>query len=161
LILHAGLIALPVAGRWRGVLIEGPSGAGKSDLALRALDLGFRLVADDRVVIWTSQGRLFGRAPDALAGLIEVRGQGVARVPPLRFSEILLSAECGASERIPAPQTTDYLGVRVVKVRIQPLEASAPAKMRRALEWLGQGPEGAYQAGFAAGVTPHAGGDSR
>ena len=52
-------------GGWRGALIEGPSGAGKSDLALRALDAGFRLVADDRVVVWTSGGRLFGRAPDA------------------------------------------------------------------------------------------------
>lgn len=161
MILHAGLIALQVAGRWRGALIEGPSGCGKSDLALRALDQGFNLVADDRVLIWTSQGRLFGRAPDTLAGLIEVRGQGVQRMRALRFTEVALVAQCAEAERMPEPETADYLGVHVVKVRIQPLEASAPAKMRRALEWLGQGPEGAYQTGFAVGVTPRAGGDSR
>jgi serine kinase of HPr protein (carbohydrate metabolism regulator) len=64
MILHAGLVALRLAGFWRGALICGPSGAGKSDLALKALDAGFRLVADDRVV-WPrprSPGRI-GRGP--------------------------------------------------------------------------------------------------
>ena len=49
---HAGLIAARSNGPWRGVLIEGEAGAGKSDLTLRALAAGFRLVADDRVVLW-------------------------------------------------------------------------------------------------------------
>ena len=65
MIRHAGLIARRMGGVWRGVLIEGPSGAGKSDLALRALDQGFRLVADDRVVVWTDAGRLgYGTTSD-------------------------------------------------------------------------------------------------
>ena len=50
MIAHAGLLAQRIGGRWKGALIEGPSGAGKSDLALKALDAGFRLVADDRVM---------------------------------------------------------------------------------------------------------------
>ena len=37
MIVHAGLIAMRLRGRWRGALIEGPAGAGKSDLALRCL----------------------------------------------------------------------------------------------------------------------------
>ena len=82
MILHAGLIAARIAGFWRGVLIEGPSGSGKSDLALRALSQGFRLVADDRVVVWASGGRLFGRAPEILNGLIELRGLGVRNACP-------------------------------------------------------------------------------
>ena len=61
MILHAGLVARRQDGYWRGVLIEGASGAGKSDLALRALDHGFRLVADDRVVVWASGGALYGQ----------------------------------------------------------------------------------------------------
>ena len=69
MIRHAGLVALRWRGDWQGVLIEGPPGSGKSDLALRALTEGFRLVADDRVLLWTSGGRLWGRAPDVLAGL--------------------------------------------------------------------------------------------
>ena len=83
MILHAGLIARRLNGYWHGVLIEGPAGAGKSDLALRALDLGFRLVSDDRTQVFAALGRLFGRAPDSLSGQIEVRGLGV--VGPVEF----------------------------------------------------------------------------
>ena len=48
---HAGLLARWTGGHWRGVLIEGESGSGKSDLALRALDDGWSLVADDRTLL--------------------------------------------------------------------------------------------------------------
>ena len=51
MIVHAGLVALRHGGLWRGALITGPSGSGKSDLALRCLEHGFRLVADDRVLL--------------------------------------------------------------------------------------------------------------
>ena len=161
MIVHAGLVALRLGGAWRGALIEGPSGCGKSDLALRCLDAGFRLVADDRVLLWTSGGRLFGRAPDALHGLIEVRGLDVIRAPALSYGEIALVAACGEAERLPDPEVVDRLGMHLPRIMIQPLEASAPAKMRRALEWVGQGAEGAYQPRFAVSVSPRPGGDSR
>ncbi len=86
MIVHGGLIARRLGEHWRGVLIEGPSGAGKSDLALRALERGFSLVADDRVRLFVSGGRLYGRAPSALAGLIEARGIGVTRRPFVAFA---------------------------------------------------------------------------
>jgi hypothetical protein len=134
LIRHAGLIAVRQGGYWRGVLIEGPPGAGKSDLALRALEQGFSLVADDRVLLWTSGGRLFGRAPDALAGLLEVRALEVVRVPALRLAEVALVAHCGAAERIPDPRFAEIAGVCLPLMEIDPREASAPAKLRRALD---------------------------
>ena len=133
MIRHAGLVARRAQGRWRGVLIEGPSGAGKSDLALRALEQGFRLVADDRVLLWVSGGRLFGRAPDALAGLLEVRGVDVVEVPALAYAEVALVVRCGDPERIPEPQAADLLGVRLPAVTLPALEASAAAKLSRAL----------------------------
>jgi serine kinase of HPr protein (carbohydrate metabolism regulator) len=133
LIRHGGLVALHGASGWRGVLIEGPSGAGKSDLALRALAQGFRLVADDRVELWVSGGRLFGRAPDALQNLIEVRGLGVVEEPALPFAEVVLIARCGAPERLPEAQTQDVLGVRTPLVIVNAKEPSAPAKLSRAL----------------------------
>jgi serine kinase of HPr protein (carbohydrate metabolism regulator) len=140
---HAGLLALRLKGHWRGVLIEGPSGAGKSDLALRCLAAGFRLVADDRVLLWTSGGRLYGRAPDALAGLIEVRGLGVMAAPALNFSEIALVVACvegpAAVERHPDPESAGLLGVSLPLRRLWPLEHAAPAKLRLALEYLGHG----------------------
>jgi len=130
---HAGLIAQRIGGRWQGVLIEGPSGAGKSDLALRALDQGFRLVADDRVLVWASQGRLYGRAPGSLSGLIEVRGVDVLTVEPLALSEIALVVRLGTPERIPEPATETILGVAAPLLAVNPFESSAPAKLSRAL----------------------------
>ncbi|MGH6955560.1 MAG: HPr kinase/phosphorylase, partial [Caulobacteraceae bacterium] len=113
MILHAGLVAMRLGGLWRGALILGPSGAGKSDLALRALDAGFRLVADDRTVVWTSCGALYGRAPDTLAGLIEARGQGVLAEAPVLMAEIVLAVRCGELvERVPAPQCEEVAGTR-------------------------------------------------
>ncbi len=141
MILHAGLVTLRLAGRWRGVLIEGPSGAGKSDLALRTLALGGRLVADDRVLAWTSEGRLFGRAPDALSGLLEIRGLGITGVPALTSSAIDLIIACENSpeavERLPDPETAIRLGVTLPLRRLWPFEPAAPLKLIAALERVG------------------------
>lgn len=70
-----------------GVLLRGPSGAGKSVLALTLLDRwegrgqpAF-LVSDDRVDLVATGGQLVMNAPDALAGLIELRGRGIIRRP--------------------------------------------------------------------------------
>ena len=133
MILHASLIAARAGGAWRGVLIEGSAGAGKSSLALRALGEGFRLVADDRVVLWTSGGRLFGRAPEALANLLEVRGLDVVTVPATPLAQVALAVRCGAPERIPAPTFATFLGVSIPQVELDPREAAAPAKLSRAL----------------------------
>lgn len=130
---HAGLIAMRLGGVWRGVLIEGPSGAGKSGLALRALSEGFSLVADDRVVLWPCEGRLFGRAPDVLFGLLEVRGLQVIRVPAIPLCEVALIARCAAPERMPEPRSAEICRVATPLIELDPREASAPAKLRRAL----------------------------
>jgi serine kinase of HPr protein (carbohydrate metabolism regulator) len=133
LIRHAGLIAARAGGAWRGVLIEGPPGAGKSDLAIRTLAQGFQLVADDRVALWVSAGRLFGRAPEALAGLLEVRGLQVVTVAALPLAEVALAVRYGTPERIPDPAFTELLGVSVPLIELDLREASAPAKLSRAL----------------------------
>jgi serine kinase of HPr protein (carbohydrate metabolism regulator) len=164
MILHAGLVAQRQGGRWRGVLIEGPSGAGKSDLALRALEAGFRLVADDRVIVWASAGRLFGRAPGPLAGLIEARGQGVLAEPPVDLAEIVLAAVCVASgeslERMPEPQAVIMAGIAVARLAIDAATPSAPARLRRAMEHLGAARLPAYQACPLGGGAPRGTGDS-
>ena len=165
MIRHAGLVALRLGGVWRGALIEGPSGVGKSDLALRCLEAGFRLVADDRTVIWLSGGRLWGRAPDALAGLVEARGHGVLAEQAAPFAEIVLAAACvadpGQIERLPAPAVESILGATIARIALAPREASAPAKLRRALQHLGAAPQQAYQAASRGGGGRGAAGDSR
>jgi len=139
-ILHAGLIARFDAPWWRGVLIEGPSGAGKSDLALRLLALGWALVADDRCEVWASGGRIYGRAAEALSGLIEIRGLGVGPALVRGFAPIALVARCvdpAEVERMPDNQTADLLGQPLPLLKIAPLQASAPMKLGHALSRLG------------------------
>ncbi|MBX3481034.1 MAG: HPr kinase/phosphorylase [Caulobacter sp.] len=139
---HAGLIAVPVGGLWRGALIEGPSGSGKSDLALRCLGEGARLVADDRVVLWRDQGRLYGRAPDRLCGLLEVRGLGITRTTPLAFCAVDLVIACvsgpEAVERLPEGETVERAGQALPLYRLWPFEPSAPLKLVRLIERVGQ-----------------------
>ncbi|MGI8841340.1 MAG: HPr kinase/phosphorylase [Caulobacteraceae bacterium] len=153
MIRHAGLIARRMGGHWRGVLIEGPSGVGKSDLALRAQDLGFRLVADDRTLVFISRGRLFGRPPAVLAGLMEVRGLDVLFAPALSFAEIALRARCvtapDAVERLADGVRESILGIEIPVLDFWPRASSAPVKLALALERLGARDQPEYQARFA------------
>ena len=141
MIRHAGLAALRWRGDWRGVLIEGPAGSGKSDLALRALGEGFRLVADDRVLIWLSGGRVWGRAPDSLAGLMESRGLGVLPLTPIPCAPIVLVIRCETSPeavaRFPDGETQALAGLAIPVRPLWPFDPAAPAKLRRAIERLG------------------------
>jgi serine kinase of HPr protein (carbohydrate metabolism regulator) len=153
MIIHAGLIARRVGGGWRGALIQGPSGVGKSDLALRALDAGFALAADDRTLLFVSGGALFGRAPGPLRGLIEVRGVGILRQTALPFAPVWLSVRCKTSpseiDRSPEARLERLLGIEIPTLDLWPLENSAPAKIGRAIETLGARSQGAYQGNVA------------
>lgn len=140
MILHGVLVALLDRQRWRGVLIVGPSGAGKSDLAFRLMDLGFQLVADDRVVVWTSEGKAYGRAPETLAGLVEARGYGIVPVMVRGFTAIDLVIDIDPAvviDRMPEPAVHDLGGVAVPLARQRAWESSAAAKIRRWLMALG------------------------
>ena len=164
MILHAGLVALRLEGLWRGALITGPSGAGKSDLALRALEAGFRLVADDRTLVWASGGQLYGRAPDALAGLIEARGLGVTPERALAFAQIVLVVRCAEApqiERTPAPEVATVANLAIPLSYLNAREPSAAAKLRRALQHLGAGAQQAYQPTSRGGGDRAGTGDTR
>lgn len=140
MIRHAGLVALRRRGRWEGVLIEGPSGAGKSSLALRAIAEGFRLVADDRVILWASGGAVYGRAPAPLAGLIEARGVDVVPEAAVALARVVLLVEHGQGERIAEPATVELCGLAVPRLVLCLSDPAGPAKLRRAMGRLGTRP---------------------
>ncbi len=121
------------------VLLCGPSGSGKSDLALRLIDGGARLVADDRVVLTCQEGGvLTAAAPREVRGLLEVRGIGILRMDALTSAQVALVVDLvapGDVERQPVACQADFLGIRRPLRRLAPFEASAAAKIRLALHY--------------------------
>jgi HPr kinase/phosphorylase len=137
--MHATCVALRCGRTWRAVLLRGPSGSGKSDLALRLIDTGARLVADDQTEV-TRRGRLLiANAPAGIAGLIEVRGLGIVKLDRdqvARRASVALMVDLVQPERIerlPEAAGEDVLWLGLPVIALAPFEASAPAKLRLAL----------------------------
>lgn len=139
--LHATVVARPYADGWRGVMLVGPSGAGKSDLALRLIQAGFRLVADDYAHVWASGGALYATAPETLAGRIEARGLGILPAPRRILSRIRLIVRltAGAVERLPEPRFEAIEGVQTATVDLDPRPASAVPLVAGALAGFDRG----------------------
>lgn len=130
--LHASAVAIG----GRGILLLGASGAGKSDLALRLIDAGAVLVADDRVDITPENDALLLSPPESLAGMIEVRGLGIVRLAhetKVSLSLIVDLVKPEDIERLPATLQGDFMGQQVRRFALDPFTASAPAKIRLAL----------------------------
>jgi HPr kinase/phosphorylase len=132
ILVHATAVAID----GRAVLLRGPSGAGKSDLALRLIDAGARLVADDQVELRRAGGRVLVRAPAATAGLMEVRGVGILQLEPLPEAALAMCVDLvplAEVERLPEIRCEYVLGLAVPSIALSPFEASAAAKLRFAL----------------------------
>lgn len=132
LLVHATAVAIEGG----AVLLRGPPGAGKSDLALRLIDGGGALVADDQAALRREGEDIVVRAPSAIAGLLEIRGLGVVRIgrvvrqAPLVLIVDLVRPE--AVERMPDGRVEEVLGRAIPLLALAPFEASAPAKLRLA-----------------------------
>lgn len=130
--LHASCVEL----NQTGVVLRGPSGSGKSDLALRLIDAGARLIADDQLAVERVGERLLGRPAAALAGLLEVRGFGIVRLPHGEVCELGLVVDLDPQARparLPEPFTVSLLGLALPCLRLDPQAPSACAKVRLAL----------------------------
>lgn len=120
----------------QGVLLRGPSGAGKSDLALRLLDSGAELVADDYTEVTRDGDQLRASAPAILHDLFEARGLGVLRLSAKASVFVAVIVDLvpeSEVERMPADEHVAILGVSVPLFRLAAFEASAPAKVRLAV----------------------------
>jgi serine kinase of HPr protein (carbohydrate metabolism regulator) len=118
----------------RAVLIRGPAGSGKSRLALDLIQaaqrgtLTFaRLVADDRVVLTPSHGRLLARPPEALAGLIEVRGLGIRRLDHEGVAVAGLVVDLAVAEAPRLPEAQDQ-EVEILGIKLPRLAMAAGAE---------------------------------
>ncbi len=132
-----------------GVLLVGKPGTGKSDLALRLIDqrgLGLagqlraaELVADDQVVVRREHDQLMASAPNALRGKLEIRGLGIAELPVVAETRLRLAVRLTPAaeiERLPdlGRARMDILGIAVPLILLDPQNASAPARLRAALD---------------------------
>ncbi len=119
-----------------GVLLRGPSGCGKSDLALRLIDQGARLVADDQTELRVDGHDILMTAPATIAGQIEVRGIGIVQVPwtgHARLRVVVDLVPANEVERLPEPRFCTLLGHNIPLVALAPFEVSAAAKLRLAV----------------------------
>lgn len=108
-----------------GILIRGASGSGKSSLALALLNSDpahARLIADDRVALATHDGRVVASVPSQIAGLLEIRGQGVRAFPWLSPAVIRLVVDIlsGEAPRMPPEEdeTIDLAGTRLPRLAL-------------------------------------------
>jgi HPr kinase/phosphorylase len=122
----------------RAVLIRGPSGSGKSRLALELIEAGdtgglrfAQLVADDRVHLEAAGGRLLVRPAEALAGLIEVRGAGLLRMPHEASAVVGLVVDLAAADASRLPdrdlRKTEIDGISLPRLAVAADAAALPA----------------------------------
>jgi HPr kinase/phosphorylase len=124
----------------KAALIRGPAGAGKSKLAFELIAAGqhgtfgaqpfVRLVADDRARIEVRAGRLLVRPAPALAGLLEVRGLGIRRLPyePLAVVGLVIDLAAADADRHPAREAGETMleGVGLPRLAVAAGAAALP-----------------------------------
>jgi len=113
----------------RAVLIRGPAGSGKSRLVLALLQAGgrgllafARLVADDRTIVEPAHGRLLARPVPELAGLLEVHGLGIRRLPfePVAVVSHVVDLAAADAARLPDKSAEEVVvdGVRLPRIAV-------------------------------------------
>lgn len=134
------------------MLLRGNPGSGKSSLTLRMIDapglglgdtmLRAMLVADDQTQLTVGDGCLLATPPEALAGLLEVRGLGILRLPHVPQVAVALVADLRPANevpRLPEPQElqTEILGFRLPRLILDGHGTAASAILRAALSGFG------------------------
>jgi serine kinase of HPr protein (carbohydrate metabolism regulator) len=129
----------------QGVLIRGVAGSGKSSLALALIAADPAktwLVADDRAILEAAGGRLLARVAEPLAGLIEIRGQGIFRmrhVSPVVVRLVVDLLPPASCPRLPAAdeERIDIEGVELARLMLPIGTADAALRVRTALGLFG------------------------
>ncbi|WP_338664189.1 hypothetical protein VQH23_03295 [Pararoseomonas sp. SCSIO 73927] len=134
---HGSCAARDAGGLLQGVLLLGPPGAGKSDLLLRLTGGGWRLVADDQVLLRDGGDALRAAAPAALRGMMAVRGLGIMEGLDSQEAPLALAVDCVARDevsRLPEPARYEALGHALPRIAVHAPDASVPRVLELALD---------------------------
>lgn len=125
----------------RALLIEGPPGSGKSSLALALIEEGAGLIGDDAVTLTVDDARLIASPPPNIAGLLEVRGVGLARIDVAPPAPVTLILTLGSATPARLPDTPvpvrRIAGVDVPVLAFEPGSIAPAARARWALRLHG------------------------
>ncbi len=156
-----------------GILLKGKSGIGKSECALDLVSCGYRLVADDVVILKKlPPATLIGTAADLIRYHMEIRGIGVVNIQDLfgitairEHKQLDLVVElvkwdpAGDYERLGFEDSTfDILGVDVpyLKIPVSPGRSVATiievAARNRILKIMGKHPGKKFEANLKAAL---------
>lgn len=134
-----------VALRGEAVLLLGESGSGKSELAARLIADGAVLIADDQVHLTyaNEQGheRIIVSSPPNIAGVLELHGVGLIRVPHVHSAPLRLVIRCetGPLERLPERRKWVCEGVPIEEFSLDARAPGTPAKCRLLVEAMQSG----------------------
>lgn len=133
----------------KGLLIRGASGLGKSQLAAHLLEHAHQhhrfaaLISDDQVYLSARHGRLIARAPETIAGLMEIRGSGICTLANhtsgcLHVVVDLVAGDTGdPNSRMPRPDHDMMLGLSLPRIALNP---ASPQALRQVLLAIGLHP---------------------
>ncbi|MCX5834707.1 MAG: hypothetical protein NTV99_09405 [Deltaproteobacteria bacterium] len=104
-----------------GILLTGESGIGKSECALELMTRGHKLVSDDVTEIEKRGDRIYGRSPEEIKYLMEIKGLGIINIGTIFGTHAV-------REEMPIDLVVEFVPVE----KVGPVDGATPA-MRQAM----------------------------